>query len=263
MNNLFTYPLLVIAITLIVGCDFDTKKTTEKVLDGTENVAANNASGTEIIYNNGITLTEVKQESIEVNLKLVAPNLQSTIAEGKVNFSFDATGITVGENGSINFSLNNASVKSYTSNSFDRNLPEGDFIFTSFLVDENGLSIKNKNAIILSPIKVGNYPAEDLGFEKDSSHILFNKPQGLYSENQKVILDFVLVNTELSEKGKRIKVLVNGTEFMLDNWKAYQIDGLPLGENVIRIDLVNDLGAIPGPFNRGEERTITLSTEAS
>ena len=36
-----------------------------------------------------------------------------------------------------------------------------------------------------------------------------------------------------------------------------------MGQNIIKIDLINDLGVVPGPFNRGEERIITLTEEAS
>lgn len=265
MNKLLTIQAVALSF-LLASCNLSNKKSTDNVVSDSQNLAANDATGIEIIYKDGITLTEISQETSEASLKLVSPSLVSDIAEGKVKFDFEVKGVDVGDNdGAINFSLNNAKVNSYPSNSVSKTLYEDEYVFTSFIVDENGVSIKDNNAIVANVINIGNAPDAELGFSPDSSHIFYNKPYGTYvgEAAKKILLDFVVLNAELSESGKRVRVLINGTEFVLNSWKSYTIEGLPMGENVVRVDLVNDLGVVPGPYNRGDERTITLVADPS
>ena len=76
------------------------------------------------------------------------------------------------------------------------------------------------------------------------------------------MLDFYLVNTKLSEAGNKVKAIINGTEFILTDWKPYSIEGLPIGENKIQLQLIDKTGKlIPGPFNDSGLRIINLKTE--
>ena len=54
------------------------------------------------------------------------------------------------------------------------------------------------------------------------------------------------------------KATINGEEFMIDEWAPYYIEGLPIGETKIRLQLIDVAGSsVEGPFN-DVERTITL-----
>jgi len=76
------------------------------------------------------------------------------------------------------------------------------------------------------------------------------------------MLDFYLVNTELSPEGNKVRATINGTEFMLDRWMPYIMEGLPMGENTVKLELVDNNGnVLPGPFN-SVERTFTLKPAA-
>jgi hypothetical protein len=45
---------------------------------------------------------------------------------------------------------------------------------------------------------------------------------------------------------------------MLSQWVPYMMEGLPMGENTVKLELVNNSGTlIPGPFN-SVVRTFTL-----
>ena len=102
--------------------------------------------------------------------------------------------------------------------------------------------------------------------EKDLSgeHLFYSRPKGTYkgAATKKVMLDFYLVNTSISPEGNKVRATINGTEFIIDTWAPYFIEGLPMGENTIKFELIDAEGnLIPGPFNT-EARIVTLQEEA-
>ena len=92
-------------------------------------------------------------------------------------------------------------------------------------------------------------------------HLFYSRPKGTYkgADTQKVMLDFYLLNTSISADGNKVRATINGTEFMIDEWAPHYIEGLPMGEATIKLELLDAEGnPIPGPFN-SVERTVTLS----
>jgi hypothetical protein len=74
-----------------------------------------------------------------------------------------------------------------------------------------------------------------------------------------VLFDFYLVNTEIGPDGNKVRVTVNGNEeFTVDEWQPYVLEGLPMGENTVQIELIDSEGnLVDSPFN-SETRTFTL-----
>ena len=103
-------------------------------------------------------------------------------------------------------------------------------------------------------------PAESPDFDLSAPHMFYSRPKGEYvgKDTEQVMLDFYLVNTTLSPTGNKVRATINGTEFMLDRWLPYIIQGLPMGENTIQLELVDNSGnVLPGPYN-SVTRTFTL-----
>ena len=72
------------------------------------------------------------------------------------------------------------------------------------------------------------------------------------------MLDFYLVNTSLSSDGNKVRVTIQDSEFLIDEWTPYIIEGLPKGEISIKLELLNSTGKlIETPFNPSV-RKITL-----
>lgn len=95
--------------------------------------------------------------------------------------------------------------------------------------------------------------------------IFYSRPKGNYvgkANTDKIMLDFYLVNTTLSPNGNKVKVAVNGEDkFMLDEWKPIFIEGLPMGDNKIKLTLVDNEGkAVATPLNP-VERVFTLKAD--
>ena len=92
-------------------------------------------------------------------------------------------------------------------------------------------------------------------------HLFYSRPKGTYkgADTEKVMLDFYLMNTTLSPDGNKVKATINGNEFMIEEWAPHYIEGMPMGENTIKLELIDAEGnPIEGPFN-SVERTVTLS----
>jgi hypothetical protein len=101
-------------------------------------------------------------------------------------------------------------------------------------------------------------------FNEKAPHIFYSRPKGEYvgkKETGKILLDFYLVNCNLSAKGYKVLATIDGNEFTLTQWEPYYIEGLSLGEHKIKLELVDKNNKpVISPYN-GTERTIKLLEE--
>lgn len=161
----------------------------------------------------------------------------------------------------VHFILNNGPYGAKYDKEFTKELPVGDHVMLAFLSRSYHMAVKNENAYVLKKFRVGN-PSEEQKMEVDfeAPHLFYSRPKGTYSgkDAKKVMLDFFLINTDLAKDGNKVKATINGKEFIIDDWAPYAIEGMPMGENTIVLELVDQEGNyIEGPFNK-VERTITL-----
>ena len=141
---------------------------------------------------------------------------------------------------------------------FKMSLKEGHYIALSFLSRSYHMSVKNPDAYVLRQFTVGDAQAEDI--DLSGPLMFYSRPKGEYAgaDTENLLLDFYLVNTDLSESGNKVRATINGQEFMLTDWQPYAIQGLPLGEVTIKLELLDaDGNVIDGPYN-SVERTVTL-----
>lgn len=138
---------------------------------------------------------------------------------------------------------------------------DGQHLVLSFLSRSYHESIKNKNAYSLKSVITGKsrygirYAAPDL----KSPMLFYSRPKGEYlgTETDAVLLDFYLVNCDLSKDGYKVKAEINGTEFMLTKWCGYFMEGLPLGENTIKLTLLDSAGnEVESPYSTSERKII-------
>ena len=114
-------------------------------------------------------------------------------------------------------------------------------------------SVKNSNAYILT--QVGE---DEIDLNKE--FLFYSRPKGTYSgiDTENLLLDFYLVNTEISNTGNKVRATINNTQFIIDEWVPYNIKGLPKGEIKIKLELIDTFGnLIETPFNPSE-RTVIL-----
>lgn len=211
------------------------------------------------------------------SLVTLSPIDGADVAPGNVQFRYAVENyelgiqtLGAGENGLANSGkgqhihaiLNNAPYMAHYDPGFDKELAEGRYILLSFLSRSYHESIKHKKAYDLLQFTVGetDEPEADLS----APHLFYSRPKGTYTggDTEKLLLDFYLVNCDLSTDGYRVKATINGTEFILSHWLPYVVEGLPKGEVEIALELLDAEGnTVQSPFNP-VTRTVTLEEEA-
>lgn len=147
-------------------------------------------------------------------------------------------------------------------NSAKINAPsDGQHTVLSFLSRSYHESIKNKNAYALSSVITGmsRYTARYAAPNLTSPMLFYSRPKGEYTgaEIDAVLLDFYIVNCDLSKNGYRVKAEINGIQFMLDKWCGYFMEGLPVGENTVKLTLVDEKGKqVDSPYSFSERKFV-------
>jgi hypothetical protein len=138
----------------------------------------------------------------------------------------------------------------------------GHHVLLAFLSRSYHESLKHHDAYVLKEYNVGADAKDD--FDEHAPHIFYSRPKGEYigkQETGRLMLDFYLVNCDLSPKGYKVRATINGTEFTLTKWAPYMIEGLPLGDVKVKLELLDKNNQlVKSPFN-GVERTCTLRVE--
>lgn len=163
----------------------------------------------------------------------------------------------------IHFIVDNAPYAAYYESDFQyEDLAEGNHVVLAFLSRSFHESVKNPNAFHITNVKVGQGEVEEA--DLTAPHMFYSRPKGTYkgADTEKLMLDFYLLNVQLSPEGNKVRATINGNDFTFDKWQPYIIEGLPKGEVTVKLELIDAEGnVIPGPFN-SVERTVTLEEAA-
>jgi hypothetical protein len=228
---------------------------------------------------NGLKLYELKgsPEFKNAELSLNTPANGATLPEGVDSFKFEVKNYTLGaqtpdatqkmcansaKGQHIHFIMDDAPYVASYNPTIAADMKPGHHVLLAFLSRSYHESIKEKKAYILKEFNVG--PATKSDFDPKAPHVFLSRPKGEYigaNETTRVMLDFYLVNCTLSPNGYKVRATINGTEFTLTKWEPYLIEGLTLGENTVKLELLDKTGAlVKSPFN-GKERKFTLKKE--
>ncbi len=276
--------LVSLALVILFACDNGGRNEELSTMNDEQNQQLDEYDQTieeESVSNRGkgtITLTALEPYSPEfpdAKITMMAPKDNSFLDNGKVKFDFKVENYDLmsqttdamskhcanSDKGQhIHLILNNEPYLAKYEPSFEVDLEKGNYVALAFLSRSYHESIKNPQAGVLMQFTVGKKD-ENLGkADLTGSHMFYSRPKGTYSgeDTKKVLLDFYLVNVNLSEAGNKVRATINGETFYITNWVPYFIEGLPMGENTIKLELIDAEGnVITGPFNT-VERTITL-----
>ena len=94
----------------------------------------------------------------------------------------------------------------------------------------------------------------------NNEFLFYSRPKGTYKgvDTEKLLLDFYLVNSEISANGNKVRATIQDKKFIIEEWAPYYIEGLPKGEIKIKLELIDASGnLIDSPFNPSN-RTVTL-----
>lgn len=209
-------------------------------------------------------------------LEFVTPDEGETLPSGdSVTFNYNVTNYELGvvtqdanqkalansaKGQHVHLILNNEPYHAiYQPEGFKLALDDGHYVAISFLSRSYHESVKNPEAYKVKQFTVGDGESEEV--DLSAPMLFYSRPKGTYTgeEAESILFDFYLVNTEIGPGGNQVRVTVNGdTTMMIDQWKPYVLEGLPMGDNTVKIELVDSDGnLIDSPVN-SEERTFTL-----
>ncbi len=124
-------------------------------------------------------------------------------------------------------------------NEFEHAVDDDKNYILAFLSRSYHESIKTDQAHIAQKVKIKDkslISQENI----EGAMLFYSRPKGTYIGKQntnKVMLDFYLVNTEISEGGNYVEANINGELHKITKWQPYYIEGLPMGDNYIGLVL--------------------------
>ena len=286
MRKLFLHSLAIVFATLLVSCGgtaetkSETEETTTTTNDSMEDTApAENLLTDQVMEKDGLKIYPMQgsTEYPEAKLVLQSPAAGGKLASGSVDFEFrviseeyelgaqtpDATERGCANSGKgqhIHLILNNEPYSAHYESSFSKDLEDGHYVALSFISRSYHESIKTSSAYQLFQFTVGDVEATPV--DLSAKHVIYSRPKGEYTgdDAKKVMLDFYLLNTDILEMGNRVKATINGkTEILIAKWQPYFIEGLPMGENTIKLELVDQEGNLVEGGMNTVERKFTLA----
>ncbi len=283
MMKLNSIVILLLGSLLFSSCsgergenEMDDESLTMDTVNGDEFTMEERSMG--IMRKDGLTLSIYDSSPTFDGAKLTlnSPKNGDKLPAGNVKFDYAVDGYELGAqtadaltNGLANSGkgqhvhaiLNNEPYMAHYEPGFEKELSAGRYILLSFLSRSYHESLKNPEASSIIQFMVGDTDAEMA--DLSTPHLFYSRPKGEYSgaDAQKLLLDFYLVNANLSADGYKVRATLNGTEFMLDTWAAYTVEGLPMGDVSIKLELLDGEGnRVESPFNPAE-RTVTLKAD--
>jgi hypothetical protein len=263
-----------LVLALLASCE-SSKQTTE----GTTS-AGNQASATsESMEKNGIRLTpfDDSPKFPEAQLRLNTPVAESMVPSGAVAFDYELSNFQLTKMSGgphmaemansmkgqhIHNIVDNEPYTAHYETKFTKPLTDGPHVVLSFLSRSYHESLKHRGAYDLRIVNVGKTPpTTKAAIDVKKPAMFYSRPKDTYTgaDAKRIMLDFYIVNTSLEPGGNNVRATINGTEFMLDKWLPYQMEGLPAGENTIKLELVDSNGnLVPGAYN-SVTRKITVT----
>ena len=213
---------------------------------------------------NGIKLTVVTDSPLfpSATIKLVKPfegdNQLLKTDSAAVNFNYEIKNFKLTDQTTdakdkhcsnsakgqhIHLILNNEPYLAKYDTDFILTLKEGNYVALSFLSRSYHESLKHKKAFDLRQFYIGTSEVKKKSAKVDLTKplLFYSRPKGEYigEDAKKILLDFYIVNCKLSANGYKVKATINGTEFMIIDWQAYAMEGLPVGETTITLELID------------------------
>lgn len=271
MKMIRSISLMIAAAIFLYGCPTQSTTDTE---EKPQEVAETAMSSDAVMEKDGLKLSPVTDSPVYADAGLELEAMDVNKDPAKINFNFNVTNYELGaqtadaaEKGlansgkgqHIHFIVNNGPYSAHYEPQFEKEMEEGHYVILAFLSRSYHESVKNATSYFIDQVTIGEGEHEEA--DLTAPHMFYSRPKGVYkgADTDKLLLDFFLLNCDLSVDGYHVRATINGTEFMLTKWQPYMVEGLPKGEVTVKLELLDAEGnAVPGPFNV-VERTVTLA----
>jgi hypothetical protein len=173
------------------------------------------------------------------------------IVDGKHHFDVNEAIDDISENEEINFDQIIEVTIPY-------NLKNGIHILRAFPVRSYGESLKGPSCFASSYFYFG-HAEKNPSIDLSKPYLTYNTPEGEYKDGQPILLDFYVINTQLSKDGYKVRLTIDGSDKrILTDWVPYFIYGLKKGSHKIKLELLDPQDKVLAPLFNDLEQTIIL-----
>jgi len=195
---------------------------------------------------------EEKSDFPDAIIEMYSPLGNQVFRPGKVPFEFNIKNypFDAGLSGfQLNMILNSGDPVGYNSPIFQRDLNEGTYRAVAYLVDAEGLSLKEFGNYVDRDFMVGDtrpfpYQAEP--------YIVLNMPLNnqKYMDQEVVTIDFLVVGGDMDLDKLKVDIQLNEFHYELKQVTPVRIANLPKGDYMLKVKLMRRDGKeLDGPFS--------------
>ena len=246
----FIIPFIIGVIAVIYSCLSPEKKdTATNSSKELQKITLTKVVGSPEYENASLNVKAIEMVDKESKFSFNIENYDLGLQTSK-NFDYQLANSAKGQH--IHFIVNNGPYSAHYTDSFSKGFEKESNVILAFLSRSYHESVKNKDAYILT--QVGE---SDIDLENE--FLFYSRPKGTYkgADTENLLLDFYLVNTEISKNGNKVRATIQNTEFIIDEWAPYYIKGLSKGEINIKLELIDSSGnLIKTPFNPSTRKVI-------
>lgn len=192
-------------------------------------------------------------------IEMYSPLNMESFKPGKVPFEFNIKNYPFGEGLSgfqLNIILNSSDPIGYNSPIFQRELNEGTYRIVAYLLDNEGLALKEFGNYVDRDFLVGDsrpfpYSAEP--------YLAMNLPINgqTYFENEEITIDFLVIGGDMLLDNLKVQVRVDEYSYEINEVYPIRISDLPKGEYNLQLKLLNKDGTeLDGPFSSVQKAII-------
>ncbi len=208
----------------------------------------------ETVKFNTVPITNAYPDAI---LELYTPLQNESFKEGKVPFEFNIKNFPF-EDGVEGFQLkmiiNGNDPVGYNMPLFQKDLERGTYRAVAYLVDEEGVALKEYGNYVDRDFTVGeSNPFPETG----EPSLALNMPVNdqIFLKGEPVLVDFLLIGGDLEEAGLQVEISVNGNQFTLQKVTPVEIKGLSSGSYQLSVALINEKGKeLEGVFSKVQKQ---------
>ncbi|WP_057939126.1 hypothetical protein [Algoriphagus resistens] len=186
-------------------------------------------------------------------LELYSPLGNQTFKPGKVPFEFNIKNFPFDLNATKEFKLfnilNGGDPIGFYAPIFQRDLTIGSYRVVAYLVDEEGLALKNFGNYVDRDFQVGESRPFPYSGEP---YLALNLPRSeqVYETGSEVIIDFLVVGGDMKLDGLKVAIEVNDLSYEIDHMAPVRIENLQPGSYQVKIRLLRSDGKeLEGPFS--------------
>ena len=202
---------------------------------------------------------EEEKEYPDAIIEMYAPLSNQKFSPGRIPFEFNIKNYPFGEDldgFKLNTILNSGDPVGHNSPIFQQELKEGTYRIVAYLVDSQGLALKEFGNYVDREFMVGNTRPFPYSSEP---YLALNLPVNgqTYSEGEEVTIDFLVIGGDMLLDNLQVEIKVGDFHYEITEINPVRILNLPNVEHLNQLNLSNQNGkSMEGPFSSAQKTIV-------